>query len=252
MNNRWHTTAKAERLICGLLTALGANLICREIGRGKAGGPAFAAVFIAGHADITGIVIYYILYGVKKRPGAGRKIIKTAALLAFLGILFFEGGKPVLLILSGIYVFFIVYLIWMTAAGKNNGDNMVREGGGKYAGKTMEFPFIDGLYFDYVNDLIYLNKASFPPDIENYKYGRKEGRIVCIGLINGREEKYGGEAGAAVQSGEKLYLCPLSQIKISGAAGGGTLASKGGEIVVKAAGGGVSDILVIGKEGMLL
>jgi hypothetical protein len=235
ISSRWYTTAKALRLICGSLIVLGVNLIYQEISWQRLGRLVYNIIFVSGHALVLGRAIYYILYGVKKRPGIDRAIITLIMLFIFSGILLFEGSKLVLQILSGIYVFIILYLIVMIITKRNNGDNLLRD---------EEEIYIDDKYFDHVEDLIYQVKVSFPLDIENYQYDRKNGKIERICLI--KEGKYAGRCGAVIKADGKYYLCRIDQVKLY-AGVNEVLAEKEDVIVVKSciSDDGKSDILVI-------
>jgi hypothetical protein len=236
-NRRWYTTAKTVRLISGLLIALGVNIIYQEIRWERIGKLVYTVILIIGHANISGLAVYYIVYGVTKRPGIDRVIVKTITLSLFIGVLLSGGNKALLQILSGAYAAFIVYLTAMIAAKRNTGDNIIRDGKSVY---------IDGSYFDYINDAVYLMNVSFPLDIENYRHDRKEGSIKEIGMIEGG--KYKGKPGAVVKSGEKLYLCPLERISITEYIHDEILAGRGDETVVKAVKDkDKSDIIVIGR-----
>jgi hypothetical protein len=237
---RRYTTAKAARLICALIVASGANIIYREAGWDRAGTTAYAVAFVAGQADIIGLVVYYIVYGATKTPGLDRAAIKLAALSAFLGVLILGGGGAVITALTGCHILSALYVCLLVVTGRNDGDNIIREG---------EAAGFDGGYFDYVNVAAYLAEVNFPLDVENYRRDRGKGYIKGIGTSG--SGKYEGKICALVKSAAGgLYLCPLDRITVNGAADGVVIAEKRDENIVAELydrGNGVSNIRISGR-----
>jgi hypothetical protein len=231
-------------MICGLLTALAANILCLEFNPGGAERIVYSIVFIAANSYILGITSCYILYGVKKKPGLDRAAVTWLMLLLFAALLFINGGIVILQALSGAYSLLIMFFVFMIMAKKTTGDNKI------YDSKDS---CLDPAFFTYVDEALYKTPVLFPLDIENYRRDRGKGRVKKIGIV--REGKYLGRCGALAESGKNAYLCPLSQIvpqdRITGA--DGVIASCFNEVLVKAVfwngGGDTYRIMVIGSEG---
>jgi hypothetical protein len=242
--SRYYTTAKTWRLISALLIVLGINIIYQEISWQRLGKLVYNIIFILGHANILSMIIYYILYGVKKRLGKDRAIITLIMLLFFSSVFLFNGSRVILQVLSGSYVILIFRLLIMVFTKKTNGDNKITNGGDEY---------LDTFYFDYVSVRVNMAEVSFPLDIEDYRHDRGKGFIKDIGFV--KKGKYIGEAGALIKSGRDIYLCPLDKIMINSNVGTtNTLAKKGEDIVVLAEPWekDKSKIIVIGKDGVRL
>jgi hypothetical protein len=225
MCERLYTTAKTTRLLCALIIALGVNIIYREIGWRRSGMLVYSIIFLAGHAGILGTVLYYLIYGVKKKPGADRAVITLILALLLAGILLSVGNTPVLKILTSCYILLILFLLIIMTTKKDTGDNVIR---------LDARMCLDSAYFDRVNGLIHDMEVSFPLDIENYKYDRGKGYINRIGLV--KSGKYAGRCGAAVKSNGngKIYLCPLDHITVNESFDNDVIvAEKGDEVTVK-------------------
>jgi hypothetical protein len=240
--NRYYTAAKTMRIICGILLTLAVIILYRQMGMEHL---AYSIVFIVCNAHILGVVLYYLLYGVKKKIGVDRLIVTWIMLLLLFVIFFLGGGLVILQVLSGVYLMLIAYLILTMVFKKTNGDYKVEE--------REKFTYLDVLYFTYINDKLSGLKASFPLDMENYRFDRKDGRIIYIGRIFGG--KLIGRYGALVKSGKHLYLCPLDEITIKGGIEE-VIAEYKDEVVVKAVYDSVgreeSRVTVIGREGIML
>jgi hypothetical protein len=220
---RGYTTAKTRRLICAVIIALGVNIIYQSIGWKRLVMMVYGVLFVAGHTNIMAAVIYYLVYGVNRKPGLDRIIITWVMLIIFVGVFFFDGGKVILPILTAEYIVLLIFLLLIIVRKETTGDNIIRNGETEYFG---------GSYFSDVNNAIRQVKVTFPLDIENYRYDRGKGCIRDIGLME--KGKYAGKLCALV-GGENshAYICPLDRIMIEGNTGDVIIAGKNGGIVVK-------------------
>jgi hypothetical protein len=216
---------------------LGVNMLWQDIKWGEYEKFIYTIFFIICPTNVLGVMLYYMLHGVKNRPGKGRLILKIILVAVFMGILGFGGAKLALHVVSSAYVILIACLIEMAVTRMNKGDNILRDEKGDC---------LDSAFFDYA--FIPDKTVSFPLDIENYRHDRRYGYLQDIGLV--MKGKYKAKIGALVLAKNNRYLCPLDQIIINGTTDN-MLASRGDEIIIKtiSRGDNTSDIAVIGSEG---